>query len=84
MSNLAKELTVTTRVLQRSSNELSTSLSVSVNCKQMETFNSYTLDSLVYVGLLVAVSLYHQADVKLAGFLSQLQESRMSSHTDEL
>ena len=35
-STLAKELTVATGVIQSSSNELSTPISVSVKCKQME------------------------------------------------
>ena len=50
----------------------------------MPTFNIYTLNSLLYVGLLVAVRLWYQADIKLAVFWSQLEASRMSSHNDEL
>ena len=49
LSILAKELTTATRVTQSSSNELSTPVSVSVKCKQMEKSNAYTLTSLVAV-----------------------------------
>ena len=45
LSNLLKELTVATCVIQDSTNELSTSVSDSVKCKQMEV-NTYTLNSL--------------------------------------
>ena len=45
---LAKELMVATRVMQSTSNELSTSVSASVKCKQMEV-NTYMLNSLACV-----------------------------------
>ena len=35
--------------MQSSSNELNTPVSVKVKCKQMELFNTYTLNSLAYV-----------------------------------
>ena len=40
---LHNDLTIVTRVIQRSSNELS--IMVSVKFKQMETFNTYTFNS---------------------------------------
>ena len=43
------ELTVVTRVMQRSFNELSTSVSDYVKCKQTGVY-TYTLNSLVNVG----------------------------------
>ena len=51
LNNLAKKLTVATRIMQNSSNEPSTPFSVAVKCKKMETFNTYTLNSLTYVGI---------------------------------
>ena len=58
---------------------------VSVKCKQMPTFNSFALKILLLaLGLLVAVMLSYQSDEKLVGFLSQLKESHVSSHIDEL
>ena len=51
----AKELTVVTRLMQSSSNELSTP--VSTCCKQMEKFNTYTLNSLAYIGSAVGCEL---------------------------
>ena len=46
LSTLSKELMGATRVMQSSSNELSAPVSVRVKCKQMSTFNTYTLNSL--------------------------------------
>ena len=46
VNTLAKELTVPTSVVQSFSNELSASVSDSVECKQKEV-NIYTLNSLV-------------------------------------
>ena len=44
--------------------------------------NSYKLK--LMLRLLMAVRFYYQADVKFAGFQTQLKASRVSSHTDEL
>ena len=46
--NLAKELTVAKSVTSDSFDELSISVSDSVNCKQVEV-NTYTLNSFIYV-----------------------------------
>ena len=46
---LAMELTIDCCKKQSFSMELSNPASVSVKCKQMETFNIYTLNSLTYV-----------------------------------
>ena len=48
LSTQTKELTVVTHVMQISSNKLSTPVFISVKCKQMEKFNTYTLNSLTY------------------------------------
>ena len=52
LSTQAKELTVATHVMQSSSYELSTAVSVYVKCKRMLKFNRYTLNSLAYVEIL--------------------------------
>ena len=44
--------------------------------------NAYTLDSLLALGLLLAVRLCYEADVKLARFRSQLQASHVSNNTE--
>ena len=49
LNSLAKELTVATCIMQTTSNELSTPVPVSAKCKEMEKFNTYTLNSLAYV-----------------------------------
>ena len=70
--------------MQSSSNKLSTPVSVSVKCKQMENFLNICYIFWLTVRLLEAVRLCYQADVKLVGFQSQLLASCVSSHTDEL
>ena len=50
MMMMISELTVVTRVMQRSFNELSTSVSDYVKCKQTGVY-TYTLNSLVNVGV---------------------------------
>ena len=40
-NTLMKELMDITHVMQNSSNELTTLVSVSIKCKQIETFNTY-------------------------------------------
>ena len=87
LSTFPKELTVATRVMQSSSNELSTPVSDSAKCKQMK-LNTYalipeqTLSS--SLGLGVSQGVCHQSDVKLGGFQSRLAASGVSNHTGEL
>ena len=76
-NNLVTELTVTTRVMQSSFNELSSSVADSVKCKQKE-IDKYTLNSLPYVGVL------DSCGIMLSGWRSQLEASRVSSYIDEL
>ena len=70
-STLAKELMVATRVMQDSSNKVSTSFSDSVKCKQKE-INTFTLNSQACVGFILTVGLCYQADIKLAECRFQL------------
>ena len=66
-------------------NRIDHSVADSVKFKQITTFNSYTLNSLPYVGIAggCTVMLCHRADVKLAGFRSQFNAPHVSSDTDE-
>ena len=67
----AKELKVATSVMQSSSNELRTSVSESVNCKQKGKEGD-------------SFGVRFPTDVKLTGFRSQLEAFRVSSHTEDL
>ena len=49
LRTLAKELTVTTHIMQSPSNKFSTSISDSIKCKQKEV-NTFTLNSIASVG----------------------------------
>ena len=69
LSTLVKVLTVNTRVMQSSSNELSASISNSVKCKQKEV-NTYTLNSLACSGAADCCGVI-LSDIKLDGFPSQ-------------
>ena len=83
LSNLAKELMITTRVKQSTTNESSISVSDSVKCKQKE-INIYWLKSLACVGFAAVGRLCYQADVNLIGLLSQVEASSLFNHPDAL
>ena len=83
LRTLTKELTVANRVIQSFSKELSTSFSDSVKCKQKEV-NTYALNSLACIGSVAGYGVILSGDVKLAGFRSQLEVSRVSSYPEEL
>ena len=74
LSILAKEITVATHMVQSSSNELSTPISVSINVNKRK-INIYTLKFQAYV------ETADSCKVKLAGFRSQFETFHMSSHT---
>ena len=78
LSTLAKELKAATRVMQRSSNELSTPVSDNVKNVNKQKLIQNALNS--WAG--VAVS--DRPNVKLGEYRSQLEASDMSSHTEEL
>ena len=72
LSILVKELAVATRVMQSSSNELSTSGSDSVKCKQTEV-NTYTLNSWACVESVPGCEVCYRDDVSYMGFESILK-----------
>ena len=79
LCTLATELTITTRVMDSSSNKLSDS----VKGKQTKV-NIYTLNSATAVRSLAGCAVGYRSDVKLGGFRSQFEASRISSHNEEL
>ena len=82
LSSLAKELRVTTSVIQSSLNELRTSISDSIKCKQTKV-NTYTLNSLTCVLSAIGWGVCYWSDVKFGGFRFQLETSRQSSYNEE-
>ena len=70
--------------MQSSLNDSSISVSDSVRCKQTEV-NICTLNSSACVGFAAGCMLCYQCNVKLGiFFLSQLEASGLSCHTEEL
>ena len=82
LNTLVKELTAATCVIQSSSNELSTSVSDSIKCKQKES-NTCKLNCFFALGVVMAVGLCYQTDLMLVAFWARRGASRMSSYTDE-
>ena len=78
-----KELTVATRVMQSFLKKLSTSVADNVKYKQMKV-DTYTQNPRADFDLHTGYRVCHQPKVKLGGFRSRLEESRVSSHTEEL
>ena len=69
-------MTVTTHVMQCSSNELSTLASDSAKCKQTK-LDIYALIPKVELSRRLGLGVCHQPDLKLSGFRSQLGVSRV-------
>ena len=83
LSTLVKELTVAIRIMESSFNELSTPVPVSVYVNKGKMIHTRK-KSFDYDGGTDGYEVCYQADVKLVGFTSQLEASRVSSHTHEL
>ena len=78
-----EELLVAPRVLQSSSEEISTPVTVKRICKQRKN-NIYTYNSFAYAEIADSSVVRYPTDIKSAGYRSQLEASSMSRHTDEL
>ena len=69
--------------MQSSSNELSTSVADSVKCEQTKV-DTYAINSRADVESHFGLGVCHRSNVKSGEFRSQLEASRVSSHTEEL
>ena len=82
LSIFAKELTVTIRVMQSSSKELSSTVGISINVNKGK-INAYTF-KFAYAEAADGCKGCYQAQLKLVRFRSQLEISRLSRYTQML
>ena len=78
-----RNITVATRLMQSTSNELSTSVSDSAKSKQLK-LDTYPLISKLIWRCKLGIRVCHQLDIKLDGFRFRLGASHASSHIEEL